>query len=291
MSLECERVARHIRRGEQSARRKDVAHLSRVQKLIRALLLDELAMYIEKGRFPKNRSAAALAPTFVDEDGTRCAVAHMMELGGAAALVSAVANKANHAYVADLASDASFLAWLGAAGFTVEEAALIQPAYCSEPHSSCLCGDVGYGGSADGVLEGTIVASSSGRSTMRIDEIYGNNGGHYSGEQISVAMTPIGTHLLAPLYAGSSDLGALIVLKNDRPEACPEPLPLSKQQAIDALRASDCNAALAKVDPRWADSVCKKENGGCAVSGSDPSSVAILCAIVGAIAARRVRRR
>lgn len=64
-----------------------------VQRLVRALLLQALAEYRAAGRFPKNRDFAQKTPYFIDANGTRCAMAHLMELGGEPDLVAAIARE------------------------------------------------------------------------------------------------------------------------------------------------------------------------------------------------------
>ena len=66
-------------------------------------------------------------PYFIDADGTRCAMAHLLELGGAAALVARIANEKNNAFVEELANGQELPAWLDASGLSVAEAARIQP--------------------------------------------------------------------------------------------------------------------------------------------------------------------
>ncbi len=290
------RVTRHILRGERTASARDVSHLGHVQRLIRQLLLGELVEYVRRARFPKNRSSV-MRPTFVDADGTRCAIAHLMELGGAAELVRSIAEGSNFARVVELAGDPRVVAWLDAAGLTVGEAALIQPEYCMIPHSSCVCGQFGSNGRATGVLEGTIVRSGAQSAwVMRVDALYGDPQGHFSGEEVDVTgPNTAAVVALIPLYGGSASppFFALALNAQGHPEACDynsKEVPLTKRQTIDALQSSNCNAALAKVDSRWADHpACG--GCGCDTQGSGtPSSVGILLAVVGAVAARRLAR-
>jgi hypothetical protein len=74
-----------------------------------------------------------LTPVFIDEHGTRCAMAHLIEEGGGADLAHAIARGENLAFVPQLAADARYrpelVAWLDRNGLTAAEAARIQPAY------------------------------------------------------------------------------------------------------------------------------------------------------------------
>jgi hypothetical protein len=57
--------------------------LDPAQKVARALLLDELEDYAAPGVFPLNtHSPGERRPTFIDEIGTRCAVAHLLDFSG-----------------------------------------------------------------------------------------------------------------------------------------------------------------------------------------------------------------
>jgi hypothetical protein len=305
------RIARHIRRAESRARTRDLSTLTRVQRLIRELLLGEVAAYVEDGRFPKNREFPWKMPVFVDGEGTRCAMAHLMEVGGAADLVERIRNTSNFAFVRELAHMPEVASWLEAAGLDVDEAALIQPQYCQSSYSDCLC-DESWSQpypQASGVLEVTITAAQ----TARIDAVYGDGLGHQVGDVIGVYETSVGATMLIPLQkasdagvadAGAGDAGAagahcnecLTGVKLDaagRPSGCSwnetvKKLPISKQQAADALRAKSCSSSLQSVDPGWQQKPpCSS---GCNTSGEAPESVAILLSVVSAVVALRAAR-
>jgi hypothetical protein len=76
------RVRAHLRRAERSARRASTAHLDPLRRRVRALLLDELAAYRARGLFPRNITVSGFNPVFVDDVGTRCAVAHLLDVAG-----------------------------------------------------------------------------------------------------------------------------------------------------------------------------------------------------------------
>jgi len=114
--------------------------LDAAQRLTRALLLRELEAYADRGVFPRNRHfPGERRPTFVDENGVLCAVAHLLDLTGHGALALEVRDTHNAATVADLSGDTRFAAWARAAGFTLEELAVVQPAYCDIPRYACVC--------------------------------------------------------------------------------------------------------------------------------------------------------
>src|SRR5262245_29275534 len=80
---ENDRVHEHFVKVEALVGARDVRGLDPQRRLARALLLDELAHYRRAGRFPLNREFRQKAvPCFIDEAGTRCAVAHLLEVSG-----------------------------------------------------------------------------------------------------------------------------------------------------------------------------------------------------------------
>jgi hypothetical protein len=114
------RVTAHFVNVERVLATHDVSQLSALQQLVRQLLMNELSNYRAAERYPKQSTFDELTPTFVDAEGTRCAVAHLMELGGEREFVSRIATERNHARVPELANEPRLLAWLQAAGLTFE---------------------------------------------------------------------------------------------------------------------------------------------------------------------------
>ena len=66
---------------------------------------------------------------FVDEHGTRCAMAYLIEQSGERSLVARIATTRNLARIRDLAGDSELVTWLDRNGLTLDEAARIQPEY------------------------------------------------------------------------------------------------------------------------------------------------------------------
>jgi hypothetical protein len=201
-ALEVERVARHIACAEQLAITRDVSRLTHLQRIVRQLLLRVLAEYRADGRFPLNRDFAEPRPYFVDADGTRCAMAHLLEHGGERELVATIARARGDALVRELADEPRLLAWLAAAGLTVEEAAAIQPGYCST-NSSCICGGdfspIDYPLPATGVLEAVVQAPESSRTAV-VEQIYGDGGAFVVGSEVElVAEFVLGSRVLVPI--------------------------------------------------------------------------------------------
>ena len=128
-TTEVARLQRHFDTVERELRAADVASLSPAQRAKRAALVDELARYRDRARFPRNLQFARDTPFFIDDRGVRCAMAQLIEAHDGAALVARVAATANNAYVRDLAGNPVFRAWLVDHGLTLAEAARIQPSY------------------------------------------------------------------------------------------------------------------------------------------------------------------
>ncbi len=126
---ETARLQRHFADVDAELRAADVSHLSPAQRVARNEALDRLARYAAGARFPRNYHRAVRTPVFIDEHGTRCAMAHLIEEADGAALVAEVARSRNLAYVRELAGDPALVAWLDRNGLTAVEAQRIQPAY------------------------------------------------------------------------------------------------------------------------------------------------------------------
>jgi hypothetical protein len=126
---EVARIQTHLAVVDRELRTADITGLTPEQQTRRAALIEELARYRLRGVFPRNLQFERMTPFFIDDRGVRCAMAHLIESHGGAALVARVAATANNAYVRELAGDPELRAWLEHNGLTVAEAARIQPAY------------------------------------------------------------------------------------------------------------------------------------------------------------------
>lgn len=137
---EVERIQTHLAIVDGELRAADTAALTVDQLERRASLIAELARYRERGVFPRNLDFDVRTPYFIDDRGVRCAMAHLIETHGGAALVARVVGTANNAYVRELAGDAELIAWLEHHGLSVAEAARIQPSYSREVGEECAGG-------------------------------------------------------------------------------------------------------------------------------------------------------
>ena len=149
---ETERIATHIAFAEQLLHAADVSHLTSSQQAARAELLAELRMYVAARRFPiaeprpelaarakrehtlgaRNPSTAVATrgrlPAFVDREGTRCAVAALVDRAAGPRASERIDARYHHTFAADI-DDPALAALAAEAGLTRAELALIQPTY------------------------------------------------------------------------------------------------------------------------------------------------------------------
>ena len=128
-------------------------------------------------------------PYFIDEDGTRCAMAHLLEVGGQHDLVSKIAQMRNHATVFELADDHDLVVWLAAAGISLNEAARIQPSYCLEtPAERCFCNGLMSHEIGEGtvVTAGSLSANPPVAAVVRVDRWNGSGSDLQPGDQVQL---------------------------------------------------------------------------------------------------------
>jgi len=106
---------------------RDASQLPAEKRAARARAIELLSKYAERGEFtfhheewPRSR------PLFVDEYGTRCALASVLDGFGEDALVTRLAVECNDAYVAEIPDDPEVARVLDEIGLTIDEAAYIQ---------------------------------------------------------------------------------------------------------------------------------------------------------------------
>lgn len=122
------RVATHLAWVEAALRRAEVSHLAPEAKARRAALLDALAEYRGRARFPRNERYAERRPRFVDDEGNVCAVGYLIERSAGRALTEAIDARFEYERLLDM-RDERLEAWIAASGFTALELAMIQPGY------------------------------------------------------------------------------------------------------------------------------------------------------------------
>ena len=135
--LEVRRIQEHLLDVERALRGRSTDALSAAQQERRNTALNWLREYRERGEFPHNHTHGdGRVPVFVDEHGTPCAVAYLLQRSGRESLVSEVASTDNNVYAWELADDPHFSEWLDETGLTLAEAARIQPSYGD---GRCIC--------------------------------------------------------------------------------------------------------------------------------------------------------
>ncbi len=106
---------------------RDVEHLDAEQRDQRAEALRWLDEYAKRREFTHNRDYPGRdVPYFIDHQGTRCALAHLLEKSGEVELVSDLARTSNHAYISQLGPEPRLDRWMELHGVTREEIAYIQ---------------------------------------------------------------------------------------------------------------------------------------------------------------------
>jgi MYXO-CTERM domain-containing protein len=300
--IEQRRLRAHFREVLAELNARDVSHLAAPERNTRERLVGELERYARRGQFPTNRDFDRHTPYFVDESGTRCAVAHLIEATGEHDLVERVRRTRNNAFVNELAGDRGLRHWLASAGLSAAEAARIQPSYCSYTVAQvCFCGQA-YG--SDGVVIATATENGANSVIAIVDSVHGETGAIAVGQSISVAAhtgAQPGDVLLVPMTFTASEMtpsfaapfrldGDTVILNSCRHDT---PL-LTKADAIMALTIGnddDCSNYLDSVNDAWGESQCgPRNNEGCAIA-VDGQSLAVGAALAAMLWARRRRVR
>jgi len=286
------RVRDHLVGAERSARRRR-PQVDPLTALCRELLLDELSRYRRRGRFPRNLARGTKrVPQFIDERGTRCAVAHLMEISGQGELVRHIADTENDARVQSLARLPEVRAWLAAAGLSLDEAARIQPAYCYyEQADVCFCESTGL----TGVALGTVVGQNDGSVLARVDRIEGDLPGLSVGDLRDIALDAEPALALGEqLFIGYSSenaggaptlerVGSLLSIDGGSVTCAYDSQtarrPVGVDTAIDAFLArNDCVGVLASDDSAWNERYCSggevADESGCAVTALGGNALA-----------------
>ncbi|MCH8495318.1 MAG: hypothetical protein LAT57_06765 [Balneolales bacterium] len=128
---DAERTYTHLSYVEQLLRNSLPDNLTPSQKEQRLTFLDHLRDYRLAGNFPVNDDHPdTRRPTFISGNGNICAVGYLVEQSAGRAVAEFVNDHYKYSYIN--AIDAPiFLDWAEKSGFTIEELAMIQPAYQS----------------------------------------------------------------------------------------------------------------------------------------------------------------
>ncbi len=108
-------------------RARDVSDRSLATQAARARSLDLLAAYAERGDFTLHHELwPRELPLFIDERGTRCALAFVLDGSGETDAVVRLASECNDAYLNEIDDDPEVARVLDRLGLTLDEAAYIQ---------------------------------------------------------------------------------------------------------------------------------------------------------------------
>jgi hypothetical protein len=156
------RIREHLRRTESALRGDAAQDLSTAQRERRESALDRLTTYRERGEFPRNRTQADRTPLFVGDDGTPCAMAHLLLEDGRDDLVATVMADDPTVAIEDLPPEHPVVEWIETNGLTQAEAARIQPAYGEGIQFATTCGPVPcwLAGAAATVLGSAVFAGT-----------------------------------------------------------------------------------------------------------------------------------
>ncbi len=133
-TTEKELVRTHLQFVEKNLRKTNTNHLTKKQLANRNAALDILKTYWQEGTFPINTFHAERTPYFIDQNGTACAVGHLIIETGFAEFAQKIHTENNYGYIFDLVKTYPAIKnWGEEFGFSVEELAWIQPAYGVPP--------------------------------------------------------------------------------------------------------------------------------------------------------------
>ena len=116
----------HILETVDELRARTPASLNDAQRAHRHAALDELAAYALHGQFIRNTDFPYDMPYFIDGQGTRCAMGHLLEFTGHHRLLLDLAVHENNSFISELIDHPGVLAWLDENGFTLDDIAFIQ---------------------------------------------------------------------------------------------------------------------------------------------------------------------
>ena len=106
---------------------RDVSQLPAAQREARTRAFALLADYAKRGEFTiHHQEWPRTQPLFIDEHGTRCALASVLDGFGEDVLVKRLAVECNDAYLAEMPDDPEIARVLDEMGLTIDEAAYIQ---------------------------------------------------------------------------------------------------------------------------------------------------------------------
>ncbi|MEM6805662.1 MAG: T9SS type A sorting domain-containing protein, partial [Bacteroidota bacterium] len=122
------RIAKHLERVGELLQNRKPFPLNAQQSENREALLSILKNYERRGQFPINTYHLDRQPYFIDNEGTACAVGHLLQKSGYQGFAKQISQEMNYAYLLDMPYK-EIETWSWEHGFSKEELALIQPGY------------------------------------------------------------------------------------------------------------------------------------------------------------------
>ncbi len=123
------RIQTHLEYVESVLRNRPTDHLTEQQQVNRKEYLDLLNLYIIRGEYPYNDGHDDhRRPTFISENGHICAVGFLVEQTAGRDIAEEVNKEYKFAYIPEI-DHPVFLEWAESSGFSIQELAMIQPAY------------------------------------------------------------------------------------------------------------------------------------------------------------------
>lgn len=127
------RIATHLAYVEHLLRSRDVSTMPADLRAERQRNLDRLHAYRLSGRFPHNAAyPGARRPCFIDGNGTICAVGYLVEASKGRAVAESINRRFQYATIHRMRSP-ELDQWVAGSGLTLDEAAMVQPAYYTPP--------------------------------------------------------------------------------------------------------------------------------------------------------------
>jgi hypothetical protein len=127
------RIQTHLMFVEQMLRNKNVTGLTKKQKRNREKALDLLHEYWLNGVFPSNYDySEERKPCFIDKDGKICAVGYLVAKTAGRNVAEKINAKHQYEYIKEM-NEKIVAGWAKEYGLSLEECAIIQPAYGGLP--------------------------------------------------------------------------------------------------------------------------------------------------------------
>ena len=251
---EVRRIQTHFDGVLVEMRARDVTALTPEQRARRSMLVDTLVAYRNRALFPQNYDFDAPTPYFVDPNsGVLCAVGHLLASTGRRDIVDRVSAADNNVRVPQLAGDTAFMAWLGAHGLTLAEAARIQPMYGPTPRVAEVRSEAGsravlaLAGAATTI---NLVTNRAGTGSFR--NAFGIGTGLLAmGYGMFVFRNPDASGSLAIANIAVGGLGTLIAARNIARRSPREPTPAEPRVAVAPLIPTDRSGAGLMVRARF----------------------------------------